>query len=566
MDSSATGKNMPRFGRYEGLEEIHRGALSAVWTVRGPDGATRVARTFEPGRVALDPGQAETRVRAYLEEVRDLQEFAGASRRWARIHEVGEHEGGAYVVMDHYPMTAERLIKGRVQLSERDLDRVGDTVLRGLKELADRRGKPYGKLQPSNVFLGRVSRLSEDDVFLDPLGAIGGSGEDLSDLGDLIYQLVFFRAAHDVTTLDLGTRPGKFARYLLEARTGEGVTLEGALEYWEGLKPPDRGTRWWQVAAAAAVVLGLAVGVWWITGNGENGTNGTNGTANGGPVVEDEDWAAYQAAYDQWLGAFLDSVRGDRSVLALYGSDEQLRDRWAAELETFLKKHSKIPYPRRDDPRTSALVRIFRGIEGTLRDPAGWNLLARLETTSRDYHTRGWKSEAGFLRSLAADVQGASVEKIREVFKARDRIESLEETWNLIQERHKTLEGSENAFLARFEDHAHTWTRSDGAADGDLERLATQLTAIAELAGKLEAFVRSEWPKVVRGQLTEELRQGREDDVKPETYAVWRVGVLQYLEIAPDKARQENVEDLRDRIESELAALATYLPDGPGAA
>jgi hypothetical protein len=86
-----------------------------------------------------------------LEAARVQQQVARARRYWADGACGGNGREGRVCVVDHYPKTAEDLIKSGTPLSGRGLVSGVMSVLKGLRDLQQVAGRPHGNLKPSNV-------------------------------------------------------------------------------------------------------------------------------------------------------------------------------------------------------------------------------------------------------------------------------------------------------------------------------------------------------------------------------------------------------------------------------
>ncbi|MEZ5963591.1 MAG: serine/threonine-protein kinase [Planctomycetota bacterium] len=161
-----------RFGRFELLREIARGAMGVVFEATQLDLARRVALKLLPATHALDPN----RVAAFAQEVR-----AAARVRHPGLVEVfdgGVHEDQPYLAMELVAgrSLAERLREDGV-LAPLEAARVVAEVARAVHALHEG-GVVHRDLKPANVLIDAAGRARVTDFGLALLAGAGLGQED----------------------------------------------------------------------------------------------------------------------------------------------------------------------------------------------------------------------------------------------------------------------------------------------------------------------------------------------------------------------------------------------------
>ena len=135
-----------RFGRYELLEQLGAGGMGEVYRARDHDLERDVAVKFLPQRFAADPD----RLTRFALEARAASALEHPNL--VAVHEVGQHDGLPYLVMELvHGVTFRRLIADRPLSPKRLLD-LGVQVADGLAK-AHAAGIVHRDLKPENLML-----------------------------------------------------------------------------------------------------------------------------------------------------------------------------------------------------------------------------------------------------------------------------------------------------------------------------------------------------------------------------------------------------------------------------
>src|SRR5882724_9643167 len=188
---------MSKFGQYQIVDVVSLTATGTVSTARLPKRSGVLFALKQLKSVHTDPDEPQWDSQLFLDRARVQKSVVAAGGRyWLPIRDMGSTREGAWVVTDYYPLTAQKLIDARMQLSAAQLHHVVQSVVKGLVELQQARGRAHGNLKPSNIIV-EPGDLTQSSVFLtDPAhGTLHNEADDLHALGELISQLVVRRPA-----------------------------------------------------------------------------------------------------------------------------------------------------------------------------------------------------------------------------------------------------------------------------------------------------------------------------------------------------------------------------------
>jgi len=141
---------MTAYGKFETASEIAQNARTTVFLAH-PSGSPRrtayVVKVFAPATL---PGQAindRTGARKFTEAYEAQRLAAGKrARHWAPVLDAGDFPGGAFYATTRFPRSLERLIDLRIKISSETLRHVLLSLLRALREIEKRAGRPHGNL------------------------------------------------------------------------------------------------------------------------------------------------------------------------------------------------------------------------------------------------------------------------------------------------------------------------------------------------------------------------------------------------------------------------------------
>lgn len=268
------------FGSYETAEEISVGPLTAVYAARrlGESGPPKYAvKVLEFSRLLSEARDPSALVSRFLASAEAQRAAACGSAHWAPVHAMGEFDGGAYYVSDHFEHSLQRLIRGRVELTGPRLHSLISQMIGGLVDLRKIAGRAHGNLKGCNVLL-RSNRmeLAGSVLLSDPLSeALNSPSHSVADVeavGKLLYWLVTGREFNFRTPLPIEATPewaklgrtGAKWRWLcgrmLDPNPSQDLSPEWVsqqLAHWRQGRPSAA-----LIGTAAAAVLAVAAVPW----------------------------------------------------------------------------------------------------------------------------------------------------------------------------------------------------------------------------------------------------------------------------------------------------------------
>ncbi len=286
---------MASFGSFETDREVYSGPIYTVYSARkSGDPRTEYAiKVFSIHRVGIEAEAAAELdpllsglERLCADRVAVQQQAAAGSEFVSPIFETGQDERGVWYVTRFYPRSVNRIISGRVALSQAALHHILRAVAKGALDIQRICGRSHGEILPSNVQISRSEKLVEAEVVLsDPMP--GDQNEaaryELSDLhaiGRILLQLVLQReiSHDDALILPILSSPewtrlfGKNAEewlalcnQLLDPNLSrDRFTLEQLVARLDQLQPKSGVSPKLVIAAAAAVVCLGAVAFWFL--------------------------------------------------------------------------------------------------------------------------------------------------------------------------------------------------------------------------------------------------------------------------------------------------------------
>lgn len=549
---------MAILGRFETVREISQTGLGSVWTAREAGAAGQsltasamlrstlapgeryVIKLFQPlGYIPGDPA-FDAEIDAFLRRCEVQRGLARAgAKRWARVHDAGRFDEGAYAVIDAQPRSAHQLILRKVDLwrsgDPRDpgatLRAIVKGVVEALQELARHRsGRGHGALKPSNILLagdGPVASarpILTDPLPDDPARAAEFARRDRRDLGGLIYQLVTHRPFRELAAWPVedgpewrafgrrgGTRWLDLCNRLLDPRAASGPGLDevaAELEAWPA-EPPRR-----QVPAVIALsVLLLAGGgaaVWYATRPPPR------------PMLVLVGGQLDQLKDDiNWIDA-LAPIAGDPVIAAAARSDPAL-DRIVAPVRDYTTSDSlsaAIKYLRyeraKGDPEPTAydikagVSDLWRVYEPFTRELAQWPAAARLDALAKSFDDRGWPGAARAVAEARARLDAVlaarpsaraeagpdagqpgpdlrPADAIRGALNALRAGDDVEAAWAALTRRSADLAGLDDAVLKLLPRAIEGRARAASESKDPLQTLRRTLAELAALTDDLDA-------------------------------------------------------------------------------
>ena len=528
---------MAVFGGYETVRELFRSGLASSCTARrvGERGPARyVVKAYRPFAAEGFAEQLGEDVESFLDAARTQQKAAKGAKYWAPVHEIGQAEGGAYLVTDYHRRSVNRLIRGRVKLDGRRLHGIVSSVVKGLIELKVACGRPHGNLKPTNVLLTGRGDISRANVLLtDPLASgeldpKQGNVADLHALGELIYQLVLHRPGRAMggwpapeskewTVLGKsGDQWRQLCNRLLNPNLAPGLlTMEDLADDLDKLSEGSKLLSARVLVVAAAVLLLAAAGA-----IGYVALSGKDGKKKDSTVFVLKDWQRLCNEWDGWLRPLL-SMRGN-GQLGSWERDPYLKSNALPVLDDILRhidrfdpgRIAKRPYdgvnelakaPPDDAKKKPAVerTRAALAVIGKLRasfESEKWPPLAKTKAATGRFKQRGWGGAAEYVESILARPDKDLPERVRLLLDANSSLATIDGRWKALSGLQANIEnwGDEQTKpLARVAEYVGQRTRSPPRAvdRNALEALAEELKALAagqSVLAKLAAFVKTE--------------------------------------------------------------------------
>src|SRR5687768_15713220 len=124
-------------GRYQVVRELHTTPYGGVFLARRSDAGQRqfALKLIRPDPLFVSREQAAARIDAFVAAAQLQRVVASKSDRWATIHDVEKITGHASHASHYYPLTGERLVSGRLTLSEESLEAMTVATARALADL-----------------------------------------------------------------------------------------------------------------------------------------------------------------------------------------------------------------------------------------------------------------------------------------------------------------------------------------------------------------------------------------------------------------------------------------------
>jgi hypothetical protein len=593
---------MATFGGYETVHEIYRHGLGSVSRakVANPTEGTNgepdyVVKAFQPpyriaGQEAIKPA-----VRSFLDRARVQQDVVTAgARHWAPIYEAGAARDGAYYVTAYYGRTALKLISGRVKLTSQSLYIIIRSVLRGLAELKQHSGQPHGNLKPTNVLVVGEGEIDEGKIFLtDPasreqLPAADGEGADLASVGELLYQLVLhrpFRGSQSYPIMEspewarLGKKGEAWRQFCNQLLNPAGsLRIDGALERVESFRDKKRIFSGRGVRTAAVVVLVAVVAfVGWRYARFRS------------------DWKELCLKYDDWYYRLDNDLRADPARLSrlkgdayLGGALGELQNGGAEldpkkiagnELLVMSSLAERPPLSVSAVGQTSTALGTLKRFESAI-SPGQWPFLRELAERQNVYEQRHWNSAAAYLHQL---VDGVNPQSHGDLAVQLDRLTTggdklkrdlafIEDRWQVITSTDKTIKGKAagDKVLGGFDAFARRYVEGAlaGPAPTDLDEVRVAVVPVADLAGKLNEVLQSEWSdKIDRDRFAHEGEIYRKPAGSPGAadFTAWLGEVQDFYRYKLD-ARSEPLSQLAkmtDQVRGDIKSLRTDVPNEP---
>jgi hypothetical protein len=595
---------MATFGGYETVLEIYRhglGSVARAKVVGAPEKAGEepdfVVKAFQPPNRIASQEAIKPAVRSFLDRARTQQDVVTAgAKRWSPIYEAGAARDGAYYVTAYYSRSAVKLIAGRVKLSSQSLYVLVKSVLQGLIELKQYSGQPHGNLKPTNILIAGEGEIDEGSIFLaDPaareqLPAAGGEAADLAAVGELLYQLVLHRPFRGSQSWPVMASPEwsrlgrkseawrQFCNQLLNPTGADSLKLDEVARNLERLRDRTRmltGRRARMVGLAVVLAV-VTVGGWFY-------------------LQFRADWRELCLKYNEWFYRLNTELHSDAARLARLQGDTYIGNALSEldadggaldpkkisgnELLLMSNLGDRPPLSLTAPRETRQALAKLRRFESQM-SPEQWPLLHELSEREHAYETRHWTSAAAYLQHL---IDGVSLQSHGDVAAQIDQLiagqSGIRRDLAFIEDRLQVITATQKAIQAKapadkvltaFDPFATHYIESAlvGAPPGDLEKVRAAVVPVADLAGKLDEVLQSEW-----GDKIDRERFAREGEIyrKPATkldagdFNVWLSEVQDFYRYKLD-SESEPIAQLKktsDDVRNEINLLSKEVPTEP---
>ena len=591
---------MGTFGNFESTGERVRKGHIRLFSARRrdkPKGPDRyVLKLCRPRTDVVTEAEARTQTETFLDTARKQQMLASRSRHWAPVHEYGEVEGGAYAVSDLYARPVSWII-GKLQVSSKDLFRIIDAVVRGLRDLKEAYGRSHGNLHPGNILLSGIKSISRARVVLtDPLPSRllkpdSHEMADLSAVGCLIYGLVVGRQFHGVLPrepAEVWTSLGKHGEtwralccQLLESSaTRVLVTLEDVEKTLGSMRPPKRRRRTWLIACLLAVLGGAGVGLFgWKTGRDWCRNEVYYGVVK--PVLFPKRVAAWKSLCQQYESWFNWLVEQRTELKDKWRSDDKMPE----NLQDFLDsgQPSKDPGSLAERPGASIAelldplpaVATAREQEKLIRDTGEYvagikqALTTYLDTRLGDakkYWNKGrWPAIATLTRNNAERLE--EPETFASAVKSAVRLTLKLPDWDSRYKKHEQKYESQDVALGKLASLPKDNALLKASLDGCLKKDELSSADIEDLSKAIKSALESfkhppdsspaynEWKSEIEVTYTD-YEIGTNSTVLNERWHELRDKMLAGIQ---DASKWANDAGKRTSLENEVEALKTFL-------
>ncbi|HEX4793927.1 MAG TPA: SUMF1/EgtB/PvdO family nonheme iron enzyme [Humisphaera sp.] len=494
------------FGPFQVSEELYLTPTGSVARARrtGEEGAVYVIKRFAPP--VEDPAEPHWESAVFLDRARVQQQLvASGAKHWAAVHQVGVSDSGVWFATDYLPLSAQRLIDGKIEQSSASLYSIISAIVAGLEELKEARQRPHGNLKPSNVLLNGKD-LDSAKVLLTDLGspaqaAKSGEPGDVYAIGQILYGLAMHQAVSESDAWPLTEEAGweklgpkgpiwrQLCNDLLVPVASLRLPLDSVKRRLEELAPPRRKIKARIKLApllVAAVVLIAACATLFFAQRSER--------------------RRFAAAQRQWLGP-LSFGLSNPSIRQQFSADPDLRhvieilDReHLASLDASPLRISQInPF---DWQRFRAANRSVAEMR-TAMSPGHWARLDQAVQLKDHLENLAWPQPAEFVGRL---IDGVHLEPVNtQIVEGIDRLERIvprmsqklpeaEQNWKGLAAHVKEIRGKNDRLLNSFADALRiSAAAAVEVSDEGYFKLA-DVDESAALAEKFADAVRTSWP------------------------------------------------------------------------
>lgn len=512
---------MPTFANFEGSEEHHRGATATIWKARGRGGADDSLFAIKVCRPAefLDEGSDGAPYVAAAEEVvADLRALAEkGAHNWVEVTAKGADDQHVFWATRFFPRSLHTVLERRAQLPFEDIHWIATAIARALGDLDRLLKRPDGNLKASNVFVDGEGRLGGLPVRLSDLKPRSQLTlpedriADFRELGRLIVLIVRRRVADDrkpiawpieadVEWRRFGRKAGgwrELCNTLLNPHPAPSDLDWGKMaKRLEELAPARRIP--WGWIAAGVVPLVLAGGGLSYLRLKEYHTLPRQlqswaerlGNVPIDVATVPPEWAQLCAAYNDWLGAFMDHITTPGRT-AGWSQQRYLQERVFGELIE-LSQNYRVPNSGYQplDPRNLAGIRggldvlqaappdvVKKGVIAhkivTVANAANqaaqalkdWSERKKLDDMRQRFVQLGWTKAAAQLQGAVERTGNGTLAAgaINEALALSVATARTESAWRELEQRAATLAGAGDPVMKGLQNYLTT--RVGAAAD-----------------------------------------------------------------------------------------------------
>lgn len=493
------------FGPFEIIDELSLTPNGSVARARrlGEEAALYVVKRFNPP--VEDPAEPHWESAVFIDRARAQQMLAASgAEHWAPIHQVGVSESGAWFATNYLPLSAQKLIDGRIDLKPHNLYAIISAIVRGLLELKESRNRPHGDLKASNVLIDGMD-LNAAHVLLTDLGSTAqatkaGEPGDVLAIGQILYGLVMRQPFTEGDAWPLPEDPrwtklgsaGAIWRQLcndmLVPVASLRLPLASVVRRLDELAPPRRMKIRRRMIAAVIVPFALLIAGLVALSSAERSAR-----------------RQFCQSRDAWFGAFA-SALSDPARRSAYSADpdlqqviEQLDRDHLAALDC--RQRSRLHASLQDWRRFKAANAAVAGVQQEL-SPRHWSKLMQAQALKEHLEDLSWPQPAEFVGKL---IDGARIAPGNDTAAGIDRLLSIVPR---IQEKLPAAEADWKRLIARTNEIR---SKHDKLLDTMAAALRTSAAAAvqvsdagffrldlvnqnADLAERLADAVRSAWP------------------------------------------------------------------------
>jgi formylglycine-generating enzyme required for sulfatase activity len=496
---------MTTCGPYQIVEELSLTPQGSVARARkiGEEKPLYIVKRFTPP--PGEPNEPHWESAAFLDRARAQQQLvAGGAIHWAPIRQVGVSECGPWLASDYLPLSAQKLIDGKIELKSSHLYSTIHCIVEGLVELNEGRGRANGNLKPSNIlFAGKD--LNSAKVLLTDLGSAAqatkaGELGDVYAIGEVLFALVMHRPRESADPWPLtdtaqweklgphGSLWRQLCNDMLVPVASLRLPLASVARRLEELAPPRRLHHVSRLVAAALIPLALLLAAFLTIASLERSAR-----------------KQFAASQQQWFGA-LAAALTDPSHRPRYEADTTLNQvigqidrQHLAGLDASSRSplHASVHDWRQFKAANATVAEIRQELS-----PARWATLSEAMALREHLEELAWPQPAEFVGQLvdnarigSANDPAPGIDRLLTIVpRIKESLPAAQTDWKRLLVRAREIQGKNDKLLSAMADSLRTSAAAAvQVSDAGFFRL-DEVNQNAQLMERLADAVRWAWP------------------------------------------------------------------------